>query len=205
MSHGSEPFARYASESRKTGVRYLIAIRAASIAASKQPAGVDARDDRDRRLRVAPEHDHEQVGLLGLRRHSCRRAGALDVDDDERQLERDREPDGLRLEHDARARRGRDAERAAERGAESRAGRRDLVLGLERPHAELLQLRELLEDVRGGRDRVGAEEERKPGELARRDEAVASAVFPEIWRYVPGASCAGATSYETAKSSDVSP
>ena len=32
-----------------------------------------------------------------------------------------------------------------------------------------------------------------------------SAVFPEIWRYVPGASCAGATSYETAKSSDVSP
>ena len=31
------------------------------------------------------------------------------------------------------------------------------------------------------------------------------AVFPETWRYVPGASWAGATSYETAKSSDVSP
>ena len=41
-SHGSEPFARYASESRKTGVRYLSAIRTASIAASKQPPGVDA-------------------------------------------------------------------------------------------------------------------------------------------------------------------
>ena len=42
MSHGSEPFARYASESRKTGVRYFTAMRAASIAASKQPDGVEA-------------------------------------------------------------------------------------------------------------------------------------------------------------------
>ena len=42
MRQGSEPFARYASERRKTGVRYLIAIRAASMAASKHPAGVDA-------------------------------------------------------------------------------------------------------------------------------------------------------------------
>mgnify|MGYP006203464053 CR=1 FL=1 len=32
-----------------------------------------------------------------------------------------------------------------------------------------------------------------------------SAVFPETCRYVPGRSWAGATSYETAKSSDVSP
>ena len=42
MSQGSEPFARYASESRKTGVRYLSAMRAASSAASKQPPGVAA-------------------------------------------------------------------------------------------------------------------------------------------------------------------
>src|ERR671929_2358651 len=42
MSHGSEPFARYASERRNTGVRYLIAIRAASSAVSKQFPGVDA-------------------------------------------------------------------------------------------------------------------------------------------------------------------
>ena len=41
-SHGSEPFARYASERRNTGVRYLIAIRAASSAASKQSDGVAA-------------------------------------------------------------------------------------------------------------------------------------------------------------------
>jgi len=42
ISHGSDPFARYASERQKTGVRYLIAIRAASIAASKQFPGVEA-------------------------------------------------------------------------------------------------------------------------------------------------------------------
>jgi hypothetical protein len=33
----------------------------------------------------------------------------------------------------------------------------------------------------------------------------ARAVLPVICRYVPGASGAGATSYETAKSSEVSP
>ena len=42
ISHGSEPFARYASESRYTGVRYLTAIRTASSAQSKQSPGVDA-------------------------------------------------------------------------------------------------------------------------------------------------------------------
>ena len=42
ISHGSEPFARYASESMKTGVRYLSAIRQASSVASKQSPGVAA-------------------------------------------------------------------------------------------------------------------------------------------------------------------
>ena len=42
ISHGSEPFARYASERRYTGVRYLSAIRTASIAASKHCDGLDA-------------------------------------------------------------------------------------------------------------------------------------------------------------------
>ena len=39
--HGSEEFARKVSASRITGVRYLTAIRTASIAPSKQSAGVD--------------------------------------------------------------------------------------------------------------------------------------------------------------------
>ena len=91
-------------ESRNTGVRYLIAIRAASIAAVEALAGRRRRDDRHRRLRVAPVQHHQQVGLLGLRRHPGRRARALDVEDQQRQLERDREADRLLLQHDARAR-----------------------------------------------------------------------------------------------------
>ena len=80
------------------------------------------RDDRHRRLAVAPVHHHQQVTLLRLGRHPGRRPGALDVADQERQLEHDREPDGLGLEDDARPGRGRDAERAAERSADRGAG-----------------------------------------------------------------------------------
>ena len=60
------------------------------------------------------------------------------------------------------------AERRADRGADGG----DLVLGLERDDAVLLASGELLQDRRGGRDRVRAEEERQPGELGRGDEAV---------------------------------
>ena len=137
------------------------------------------RDDRDGALAVAPEEHHQQVGLLGLRRHPRRGAGALDVEDQERELERDRQPDGLGLEDDARPGRRRDAERAAERGADSGADRGDLVLGLERDDAELLPARKLLEDRRRRRDRVGAEEERQPRELRSGDQPVGDArCFP---------------------------
>ena len=64
-----------------------------------------------------------------------------------------------------------DAERAAERGAERRAGGGDLVLGLEGADAELLVARELLEDRRGRRDRVRAEVERQLALHAGGDEA----------------------------------
>ena len=101
-------------------------------------AGSRRGEHRHRRLGVAAEQHHQQVGLLRLRRHPRRRAGALDVEDHERQLERDREPDRLRLEDDARAARGRDAERAAEGRAERGADRGDLVLGLEGADAEVL-------------------------------------------------------------------
>ncbi len=92
--------------------------------------------------------------------------------DHQRQLERDGEPDGLGLEHDAGPGRGGDAERAAERGAERGAARGDLVLCLERDHTEVLVLRELLEDRRGRRDRVGAEKELQAESLRRGDEPV---------------------------------
>ena len=130
------------------------------------------REHRHRALGVAPEQDHQQVGLLRLRRHPGRRAGALDVEDQQRQLEHDPEPDRLLLEHDPRPGRGRDAERAAEGRAERGADRGDLVLGLERPDAERLVPRQLLEDRARRRDRVGAEEEVEAGELRGGDQPV---------------------------------
>ena len=85
-------------------MRYFRAMRAASSAASKQPDGDDGGDHRHGALGVAAEEHHQQVGLLGLRRHAGRRPGALDVEDQQRQLERHAEPDCLGLEHDTRAR-----------------------------------------------------------------------------------------------------
>ena len=89
------------------------------------------------------------------------RAAALNVDDDERQLDGDRETDGLHLERHARAARARDAEVAGVGRADRRANRGDLVLGLDRRDAEVLVLAELVQDVARRRDRVGAEHERR--------------------------------------------
>ncbi len=178
MSHGSEPFARYASDRRKTGVRYLIAIRAASIAASKHPAGVEAATTGTGRLGVPPEHHHQEIRLLRLGRHARGGPRPLHVDDDQWQLECHREPDRLRLEHDARPGRGRDTQRAAERSPQRSTRGRDLVFGLERANAEVLHARELLENVRRRRDRVRTQEQRKPGELARSDQPVGQSRVP---------------------------
>ncbi len=60
---------------------------------------------------------------------------------------------------------------SAEARAESGADRCDLVLGLERPHPEALVAREVVEDVRGRRDRVGAQKQRQLRLDAGRDQA----------------------------------
>ena len=83
----------------------------------------------------------------------------------------DRQRDRLALEGDAGAAGGGDAEVAGERGAERHADRGDLVFGLHGADAEVLVLRELVEDVAGRRDRVRAERDRQLGELAGGDEA----------------------------------
>ena len=62
------------------------------------------RDHRQRCLAVAAEQCEVEVGRLGLRRQAGGRSAALDVDDQQRQLDRDGERDGLALERDARAR-----------------------------------------------------------------------------------------------------
>ena len=107
-------------------------------------------DHRQRRLAVAAVDRHQQVGLLGLGRHPGRGAGALHVDDHQRQLEHRRQPDRLRLQvHAGAARRG-DPEVAGEGGAERHVGGGDLVLGLDRADAEAVVARELVQQL-GGR------------------------------------------------------
>ena len=169
--HGSEEFARYVSESSATGVRYFTAMRTASIAASKQPPGVYAATTGIGDSPWRPYMHGEQVGLLGLGRHAGRGPGAHDVDDDHRQLERDGQTDRLLLEIQARAARARDPEMPGERRPERHAGGRDLVLGLERAHAEVLSLRQLVQQLGRGRDRIAGVEDRQAAAVARRDQA----------------------------------
>ena len=96
-------------------------------------------------------------------------------------------PMRLGLERDARAGAGGQPERAAVARADGGADRRDLVLGLERLDAEVLVARQLVEDVAGRRDRIGAVEQlagRPASSAARKPSAVAS--LPVMFRYVPG-------------------
>ena len=69
-------------------------------------------------------------------------------------------------------------ERTAKRRAQSRADAGDLVLGLECAHAEALVLGQLVQDVRGGGDRVGAQEERQAGPQRGRDQPVGQRQVP---------------------------
>ena len=147
----------------------------------RDPAGLErdpeavarraGRQDGHGRLGVPAEERLEQVGLLGLRRQPRRGAATLDVDDDERQLDHGREADRLRLERHARARGRGDRETAGVGRADRGGDRRDLVLGLEGDDAVLLQHRQLVQDVGGGRDRIAALEERQPRLPGRGHEA----------------------------------
>ena len=120
-------------------------------------------EDHDRRVAVAAHHRLVEVGLLGLGRQAGRRAAALGVDDDQRQLGGDGEADGLGLERDAGAGAGGDAEAAGIGGADGGAGGGDLVLGLEGGDAEAAQLGQMVQQGRGRGDRVGAEDHLQPG------------------------------------------
>ena len=114
----------------------------------------------------------QQIGLLGLRRHTRRRPGALHVDDHERELGHDGQADGLRLQRDAGARRGGDAERTAEARSQRGGDAGDLVFRLERHHADVLAAGEFVQDVGGRGDGVGAQEELHAGLVGTRHEAV---------------------------------
>ena len=136
----------------------------------KAPTRGARRDHRHRRLAVAAVHRHQQIRLLGLRRHPRRGAGALHVDHDHRQLERRRQPDRLGLQvHPRPARRGH-AEAPAERRSESHPRRGDLVLGLNRLDAELRVARELVQQLGRRRDRIARKQKPQTAPGARRDQ-----------------------------------
>ena len=85
----------------------------------------------------------------------------MDVDDDERQLEADRQTQSLRLQVDAGPARGGDTELAGEHATDRGADLGDFVFGLQSADPEVLVPGELVEDVGGGGDRVRRVQERQ--------------------------------------------
>ena len=138
---------------------------------SKQSAGVDGATTATGDSPLRPKRAWSRSACSVLVGRPGRRTAALDVADDERQLERDGEADRLGLEREARAGGRRDAEGAAEGRAERGPDPGDLVLGLHRRHAVALEPGEGVQDVGGRRDRVGAEEERQARAVRGGDQA----------------------------------
>ena len=171
-SHGSDPFARYASREQVHG-RAVLERDAARLDRRVEAVGRrHRRDDRHGRLGVSSEET--------ISRSPCSGFVGMPVDGPARWMSQITSGSSSCIASPIvscfRTMPGPadvvTAERAAERRAERRACSCDLVLGLERPHAELLVARELLEDRRGRRDRIRAEEERQPRQLRRRDQPV---------------------------------
>ncbi len=126
---------------------------------------------RHRSLAVATEDREQQVGLFRLGRKTGRRPTTLHIDHDERKLGHQGQADGLALEGEARPAGSRERQAAGERGTDGNADTGDLVLGLERLHPEVLVSGQLMQDVRGGCDRVGAVEHGEIGGLPGSDDA----------------------------------
>ena len=124
-------------------------MRAASMAQSKQSEGVDAAitgsGDSPWRPYSAISRSAASV-LVGMPVEGP----APDVHHHERQLVRHGKPDRLGLQVHPRAARGRHAELARERGAERHVHCRDLVLRLDRAHAELVVARQRVQHLEAG-------------------------------------------------------
>ncbi len=133
----------------------------------KQSPGVAGAIDHDGALAVAPVEGLHQVRLLGLRREAGGRAAPLDVEDDDGELRHHRQRDPLGLEREAGAARGAQPDAPAEGRPDDRPDGRDLVLRLEGPDVEALVHRQLVQDVAGRRDGIGAVDHRQAGPLRR--------------------------------------
>ena len=85
--------------------------------------------------------------MLGLRRHARRRATALHVDDDQRQLGHHRQTDRLTLQRQARPTRRRQSDPPGIGSTDRGAHRGDLVLGLEGDDVVVLVTAELVQEI----------------------------------------------------------
>ncbi len=168
--HGSAPLARYPSERTNTGVRYLTAMRAASMATSKQCEGVMGATMGTGASPCRPN--------MAWRRSDCSVLVGRPVEGPPRWMSMTRSGSSrltaMPTDSDLRSTPGplvvvtpSDPPKAAPMAAPD-AG--DLVLGLHRAHAEVLVLGELVEDVGGRRDRVRPEKEREMGLVGGGDE-----------------------------------
>ncbi len=177
--HGSAPLATNASDRYTTGVMYLRAMRAASIASVKHSPGVAGATTGigDSPLRPKSTWSRSDCStLVGMPVDGPARWTSITTSGSSTITAR---PIASDFSVDAGPGRAGHRQRAAVRRPDRGADRRDLVLGLERPDAELLVAGQLVEDVRRRRDRIGPVEQVPLGELRRRQE-------PEPGRLVAG-------------------
>ncbi len=121
-------------------------------------AGSLRSNDRNRTFAVATVKGLHQIGLLRLRRKAGARTATLNINDDHRKLRHHREPDRFGLQGDARTARRCECQGATKSRAKRGGHCGNLVLGLERDESELLESRNLVQDLAGGSDRIASQE-----------------------------------------------
>ena len=129
-------------------------------------------DDRHGAFAVAAVEGLQQVGLFTLGGQTRRGTAALHVDDDQWQLVDDSQIDGLALQADAGAGGRCGSQCTGERCAYGTGTSADLVFTLDGDDAARLVLRQLVQDIGSGSDRIRTEEETQTGFLGGGNQAV---------------------------------
>ena len=112
-----------------------------------------------RGVAIAPEHALQQVTLLGFSRHTSARSRALNIGDDQRQLHRVREVNGLAFEGNARATRTGQANTAPKGRPNRGAHRGNFIFRLEGFDPKMFILRDLMQHFARRGNRIGGIEE----------------------------------------------
>ena len=132
----------------------------------------------DRAFAVAAEGGLQQVRLLGLGGQAGGRAAPLNVHNHQGQFHHDRQVDGFAFQADSRAAGAGNRKRSAESRPDGRTHGGNLVLVLDSPHVQMLQLGQLVEQVAGRSNRVGTVDQRLAGQARRRGEAKRGGLVP---------------------------